>query len=174
MTVAAFGTATPPPAEDAGSGPGLAHTEQLLTEGGDARIALAPGQTANRYDCPPRPDAHLLAFGSSTASVISPAGFAAAGQLRHRLLRAGTPDVSGYARELQRIRGELIALCGLSGLAGLDVIFAASGTDLHLITSRLVAAPEYRRRSSSPCRRPTFRRLHRARQASGGGHPAGP
>jgi hypothetical protein len=142
MTVAAFGTATPPPTEDTGSGPGLAPTEQLLTEGGDARIALAPGQTANRYDCPPRPDAHLLAFGSSTASVISPAGFAAAGQLRRRLLRAGTPDVSDYARELQRIRGELIALCGLSGLAGLDVIFAASGTDLHLIASRLVAAPE--------------------------------
>lgn len=131
-----------PLADDVTKNLGLARTEQLLTEGGDARITLAPGQTANRYDCPPRPDAHLLAFGSSTASVISPAGFAAAERLRHRLLRAGTPDASDYARELQRIRGELIALCGLSGLAGLDVVFAASGTDLHLIASQLAAVPQ--------------------------------
>lgn len=144
MTVAAIGRATPPLADDATADLGLARTEQLLTEGGDARIALAPGQTANRYDCPPRPDAHLLAFGSSTASVISPTGFAAADGLRRRLWRTGTPDVADYARELQRIRGDLIALCGLSDLVGLDVIFAASGTDLHLIASQLAAAPETR------------------------------
>lgn len=144
MTVAAIGRATPPLAGDATADLGLARTEQLLTEGGDARIALAPGQTANRYDCPPQPDADLLAFGSSTASAISPTGFAAAERLRRRLLRAGTPSASDYARELQRIRGELISLCGLSGLAGLDVVLAASGTDLHLIASQLVAAPEAR------------------------------
>ena len=144
MTVAAIGRATPPLADDATADLGLARTEQLLTEGGDARIALAPGQMANRYDCTPQPDADLLAFGSSTASVISPTGFAAAERLRRRLLRAGTPSASDYARELQRIRGELISLCGLSGLAGLDVVLAASGTDLHLIASQLVAAPEAR------------------------------
>jgi len=142
MTVALTGTATLALADDASTDIGLARTEQLLTEGGDARITLAPGQTANRYDCPPRPDAQLLAFGSSTASVISPAGFAAAERLRHRLLRAGTPDASDYARELQRIRGELVSLCGLSGLAELDVVFAASGTDLHLIASQLAAVPQ--------------------------------
>ncbi len=139
MTVAAPGKATLP--DDAAPDLRLARTERLLTEGGDDRITLAPGATVNRYGCPPRPDAPLLAFGSSTASVVSTTGFAAADRLRRRLLRGGAPDASDYARELERIRSELIALCGLSGLAGLDVVFAASGTDLHLVSSQLAAAP---------------------------------
>jgi hypothetical protein len=138
MAIAAIGTASSM-REDAASAISLASTDRLLTEGGDTRIALATGQAGNCYGCPPHPDANLLAFGSSTASVISTAGFAAADRLRRRLLHANTTNASAYARELDRVRAELIALCGLSTLRGLDVVLAASGTDLHLVCSRLAA-----------------------------------
>lgn len=124
--------------------PSLPPTEQMLVEGGDARIALDPDYALNKYGCQPLPDPDLAAFGSSTASVISREGFAAADRLRHRLLlAAGTePHAVTYARELNHIRRELIQLCGVSDLPGLEVIFAASGTDLHLITAQLAGGDE--------------------------------
>ncbi|MDD2913789.1 MAG: hypothetical protein PHP70_00575 [Gallionella sp.] len=116
----------------------LPPTEQLLTSGGDARIALDPSSGLNKYGCPPLPDPELLSFGSSTASVISTAGFAAANQLREKLLRAiaTEPHATVYARETQRIRSELLRLCELSDLAGLEVVLATSGTDAHLIAAQ--------------------------------------
>ena len=117
----------------------LPSTAQLLVDGGDARITLDPDRAVNTYGCQPFPDPQLLAFGSSTASVISTAGFAAAEQLRRRLLRnAGSeaPTVT-YARELERVRRELLHLCGVSDLPGVELVFAASGTDLHLIAAQL-------------------------------------
>jgi len=39
---------------------------------------------------------------------------------------------------MSRIRRELIDLCGLNHFFGLDIIFAASGTDAHLIASQLI------------------------------------
>ncbi len=124
----------------------LASTERLLLEGGDARIALDTDRALNRYGCSPLPDPALAAFGSSTASSISPAGFAAANCLRQRLQQA-IPTQSGatvYAREAKRVRQELIALCGMTDLQGLDVVLAASGTDLHLISAQLAGASEAR------------------------------
>jgi hypothetical protein len=115
--------------------------EQLLVSGGDDRIAVAADTAANKYGCPPRPDPDLIAFGSSTASVISAPAFAATQALRVRLHQAAAfeaPAVT-YARELRHLRGELLALCGVDDLAGLEVVFAASGTDLHLIAGRLLA-----------------------------------
>lgn len=120
----------------------LPPTEQLLVDGGDARVAL-DRSGLNKYGCQPFPDPALAAFGSSTASVISDSGFAAADALRGRLVHAAgneRPHVT-YARELQRIRGELLHLCGLSAGPGVDVVFAASGTDLHLLAAQLAAAP---------------------------------
>lgn len=119
--------------------PGVSALEQLLVEGGDARIALDPHIGLNRYGCQATPDTGLMAFGSSTASVISPAGFAAAAHVRQRLLNAAgvEPPAVTYERELNRIRLALLRLCALADLPDLDVIFGASGTDLHAIASQL-------------------------------------
>lgn len=119
----------------------LPPARQLLTEGGDDRIQLDPLSAANKYGCREFPDPDLAAFGSSTASVISARGYAAADQLRHKLLRAVEyePHSVVYARELNRIRCEFTQLCGVSDLVGLEVLFAASGTDIHLLASQLNA-----------------------------------
>lgn len=118
--------------------------EQLLLEGGDARIALDPCSDLNKYACQPFPDPDLAAFGSSTASVISEAGFSAASHLRDRAALAvdNEPSEIVYARELDRIRQELTQLCGVSDLCGLNVIFASSGTDIHLIAAQLAGGTE--------------------------------
>ncbi len=120
--------------------PGLPPSEALLLEGGDTRIALSPGHGTNQYGCQPVPAPAQLAFGSATASVISGPAFAATERLRDRLADSEqtTPRPVTYARELNRIRRELIALCELSHHKGLALIFGASGTDLHLMTAQLV------------------------------------
>ena len=110
----------------------LPPTEQLLLCGGDARIAVEAG----------RPDPQLADFGSSTASVISATGFAAADRLRARIAEAGEPDALVYARELQRQRRQLQELCGIPDSAGIDMVFAASGTDLHLIAGQLAGGTQ--------------------------------
>ena len=128
----------PPPARRSQ----IAPTETLLTAGGDSRIALDASGTANRYGCGTVPDASVAAFGSSTASIISAGALAAAEQMRSRLAEAlgvVSPEWA-YARELERIRQELIDLCGLGDLHGVDVAIAASGTDLHLLATQLAAS----------------------------------
>ena len=115
-------------------------TRDLLIEGGDARLALDPITGRNRYGCPPAPDPQLADFGSSTASVISERGFDAAGHLRERLYREDPRGLGAgaYGEAMERLRRGLIGLCGLQDMAGLDVIFSPSGTDLHLILAELV------------------------------------
>lgn len=119
----------------------LSPTRQLLTEGGDERITLDPWGIANKYGCGPLPDIGLAAFGSATASTISEAGFAAADELRNRLLSAsqGEAQAEVYFREICRIRSELIDLCGLAEFSGLEVIFSPSGTELHMLAAKLLA-----------------------------------
>ena len=113
-------------------------TGQLLVEGGDARIALDPYSGTNRYGCTPFPDPGMAAFGSTTASVISGPAFHAADRLRDRLADApGSARAGLYVRELERMRLELAQL---SGAAGAEIIFAASGTDIHLIAACLARA----------------------------------
>ena len=114
---------------------GLLTTEQLLVSGGDARIAL-DAQGLNKYGCRPYPDAELLALGSSTASVISPAGFAAAEQLRERL-QSGHGNAACIG-EWARIRHELLASFELLN-AGVELVFATSGTDVHHLVARSCA-----------------------------------
>jgi len=114
----------------------LPSASQLLTSGGDSRIVCnADGQ--NKYGCLPSPEPDVFAYGSSTASTITPGAFTAVERLRLRLLRAMRADdaASVYARELTRVRTELGDLCELS--SPVDIIFAASGTDLHLIAAQL-------------------------------------
>jgi hypothetical protein len=125
----------------------LPGTEQLLTEGGDTRIALGAGQACNEYGCAPRPDPEIAAYGSSTASTISARGYAAADRLRTRLIAAADWEngATTYARELDRMRIDLADLCDIANVPGLEIVFAASGTDLHLLAAQLaggtVAAP---------------------------------
>jgi hypothetical protein len=49
------------------------------------------------------------------------------------------PRGAAYARELDRMRKELLSLCELDALPGIDIAFAASGTDLHLLVASLCA-----------------------------------
>lgn len=116
----------------------LPSTEQLLLAGGDARITVDPLSGLNKYGCGPLPDPQLLAFGSSTASIISTEGFNAADRLRQKLLTALDTDspAAVYALEMQRIRLEWLRLCGLSDITGLELIFSPSGTDIHSIASQ--------------------------------------
>jgi hypothetical protein len=118
-------------------------TEQLLTEGGDARITLNPATLLNKYGCHPYPNTSIAAFGSATATTISETSFIAANQLRNRLEKNVVRDDAAevYADEMNRIRQELNDLCGLRN-SGVDIVFAASGTDVHLIASQLAAKDE--------------------------------
>jgi hypothetical protein len=117
----------------------LPDTARLLVAGGDGRLALDPATGLNRYLCRSFPDPELLAFGSSTASVISEAGLAAADRLRERLSEALSrlPEDAAYAGEQARIRRELLALCGIPAGEDIEVLFAGSGTDLHRSAARM-------------------------------------
>ena len=113
----------------------LPSVEALLVSGGDERIVLDPASGLNQYGCPSHPDPDLLAFGSSTASVISKSSFAAVCALRERLqeaLKSESAEVV-YAREMARVRREL-----LSDVAdlGVSLLFASSGTDAHALAAR--------------------------------------
>ena len=121
-------------------------TERLLTDGGDARIVCGHNGR-NQYGCSSMPEPEVLAYGSSTASTISPIGFAAADAVRERLKTAALAEapVVTYERELERLRRELTTLCGLDEAANAEIIFGASGTDLHLFASQLMVDP------SAPC-----------------------
>lgn len=124
------------PESDASVGdPGA--TACLLTSGGDNRI-LVREDAANRYGCTPWPDPDLFGLGSATASTISEAGFAAADHVRRRALQGADTPADAYSREMDRVRAELLDLCRLSDVPGVDVVFGASGSDLHLYGTLLV------------------------------------
>jgi len=109
-------------------------TAHVLAQGGDTRIALN-AQGINAYGFGPRPDTGLLQFGSSTGSVISTAGFQAAVALYRRLYG---PQGS-YHEEVEAQRRELSQLSGVADLPGTELVFAASGTDIHLFAAHLAA-----------------------------------
>ncbi|AJG24512.1 hypothetical protein [Cupriavidus basilensis] len=119
----------------------LPSTADLLVSGGDHRIALDPATGRNKYGCQPLAATGLVPFGSSTSSGISPAAFAEVDALRNRLA-AALPHQSAaelYRRELDRLRGELLALCGIGDALGTGLVFSASGTDVHLLAARVAA-----------------------------------
>ncbi|MFZ6656908.1 hypothetical protein [Undibacterium sp. TJN19] len=118
--------------------------DQLLIDGGDGRIALhADG--LNKYGCAALPQgaqSALFAFGSATASCISAPAYAAAARTYPQLLLAHQQqtEYAVYAREIDGVRHELKQLCGLGQRNDIDIVFAASGTDLHLIAAQLYAS----------------------------------
>jgi len=118
----------------------LPATEALLVAGGDERIALDTLHQKNRYGCRASHTSDLVAFGSCTASGISASGYAAAERLRGHIARElhRASPVQVYRREMHRMRKALLDLCGLRDTAT-DLIFAASGTDIHLIAAQLAS-----------------------------------
>src|SRR5215472_5044619 len=129
------------PSRDLSGERALPATTELLTHGGDTRITLDPARGLNKYGCAPLPDPDLATFGSSTASTLSSTGYAAADRLRACLADAAgheSPALT-YSRELDRMRTELADLCGVADLPELEIVFAASGTDLHLLAAQLAA-----------------------------------
>ena len=126
----------PSPAADSAPFEALA----LLTSGGDHRIALDGITGVNRYGCGAQPDPGVCAFGSSTASTISAASFAAVERLAGRLSEQAALASQGevYRQELDRIRGKMTWLLGLQDIPGLKTILSPSGTDLHLLVREMV------------------------------------
>lgn len=124
----------------------LPSTTALLVQGGDHRIAIQPASQANKYGCQPFPAPDRIAFASSTASQISASAFDAAERLRARIGAAmeDKPAAEVYRDELQRLRGELLDVCGFAPATSPDIVFAASGTDAHLLASQLAAAQSRR------------------------------
>lgn len=116
-------------------------TEQLLISGGDARLELNKDTNLNKYGCTNMPDRSLISFSSSTGSTISERGFTAATALHQRLLQQDSifSESRLYQHELDRVRQEWNKLCEISPESNVSTIFAASGTDLHLLCSQLVA-----------------------------------
>lgn len=114
----------------------LPSTAQWLTEGGDERIVLDPMSGLNAYGCRPFPDPEILAYGSSTASIISMESYRHTDRLRMRLREAvgNASQAAVYSREIGRIRTELLQLCELPDTTG--IIFSPSGTDIHTIAAQ--------------------------------------
>ena len=120
--------------------PKLPSTIELLCLGGDDRISVSGVTEVNKYGCTPYPNCSLVSFSSSTASVISEVAFAAADELRESIVVAIEDElpVSVYRHELNRVKHELLNLCELNDMDNLEVVFGASGTDLHLIAAQLI------------------------------------
>ncbi len=109
----------------------LNETCLALTQDGDPRIEIDAPCLANSYGCTPFPDSGLLDFGSSTASVISPQGYAAAEGLLQQLLASGngTALPQDLLRETRRLRREILNLNALQAPEEPCLILTASGTD---------------------------------------------
>jgi hypothetical protein len=112
--------------------------DEYLVSGGDGRLALSDN-CENAYGCTPFPAPGLIDFASSTASSISPEGYARARAAREELLTASLSLGPDRACEdaVTAARIALLELLGLSG-TGAQVVFSASGTDAQLQTLFLV------------------------------------
>ena len=113
-------------------------TAELLVSGGDSRITPDPQTGRNKYGCSTLPDVELIALGSSTASIISERGLAAANLLRDHcatLIEHASPE-SVYAEQIQSLRVELLSLCGITNDDKVSTLLAASGTDIHLLLAQ--------------------------------------
>lgn len=100
---------------------------QWLVAGGDQRIVPDAVTQRNRYGCTVRPDADLIALGSSTASVISAGAWEEVNRPEYQ-----TSDEQGW----NDIRQQLRLLVGIG--EDVEVVFAASGTDAHYIVAQYV------------------------------------
>ncbi|WP_239805661.1 hypothetical protein [Croceicoccus hydrothermalis] len=95
----------------------------LMASGGDARIVLDPATGLNTYMSAPYPR-DCLAYASSTANDVSPAGFAHA-------LAALREDAGSYGARLDTLRARIRAAYGAA--PDHAIAFAPSGTDLEYV-----------------------------------------
>ena len=107
---------------------------RAMTQGGDARILLAPETGLNRYHSAPRPSG-ALAYASSTANDISPQAFARAEALLAEI--GPTPSAAVYSERLEALRGRIRAAYGVA--EDVAIVFAPSGTDLEYVALACVA-----------------------------------
>ncbi|MBM7047441.1 hypothetical protein [Rhizobium lusitanum] len=120
-----------------------------LISGGDERLDCDEATGLNMYGHGPSPRPRDLAFGSSTASTISAAAFAAVGAYYDDLLREMETGSATeiYEREIGQVRHDLLRLLGLNQSQDqprVDAILATSGTDIHLFASALLAREDDR------------------------------
>jgi hypothetical protein len=110
--------------------------DEFLISGGDGRLALSEGRE-NAYGCTPFPAAGLIDFASSTASSISPEGYARARVARQDLLTGSLQQGPDAACEtaMAAARASLLKLLQIKDA---QVVFSASGTDAQLQTLYLV------------------------------------
>ena len=99
----------------------------LLASGGDDRIWLDPVTRRNRYGAPGKPAPDELWFSSSTASPVSPRGWAAAGEALGQLVEGRSLTIGGWFDSLRR------RLLALYGAPGAEAVLAASGTEAELV-----------------------------------------
>ncbi|WP_407180189.1 hypothetical protein [Bradyrhizobium sp. STM 3562] len=107
--------------------------DDLLTSGGDPRLALDPVSRRNQYGCGAGPAPEIWNFASSTASPISERAYARAGGAREALMRSAIEIglEAAYDVRMEEIRARLKALLRLPARE-VDVVFAPSGTDAQL------------------------------------------
>jgi hypothetical protein len=116
----------------------LPDVASLLASGGDLRIVPDPATGLTMYGCSSTPDPQLVALGSSTASSISSRGLAAAEALRQRCIAQlqGKPQATVYAQQMALLRAELLELLGVLPAEEVNMVFAASGTDLYMLVTQ--------------------------------------
>ncbi len=104
----------------------------LLTQGGDERIAVDAATGVNRYGCRPFPDPQLVAFASSTASVISEPAWHNVRAEYARLQHCADARALADAQQAlhAQVRARLLRWLGVAPHAG-RLELAASGTDAH-------------------------------------------
>jgi hypothetical protein len=107
---------------------GEARLRLLIAGGGDDRIWLDPTTRRNRYGVPAAPAPEELWFSSSTASAVSPRGWAAAGEALKQLTASGGLPLATYFDSLRQ------RLLTLYGAPGAEAVLAASGTEAELVT----------------------------------------
>lgn len=103
---------------------------RLLSEGGDARIAIDPETGLNQYFSAPRPS-RVIAYASSTANDVSGPAFMHAGARLIEVAPDLTLTAAAYSVALERLRTRIRAAYLLG--SDTDVVFAASGTDLEYV-----------------------------------------
>ncbi len=108
--------------------------DEFLVSGGDGRLTLSDN-CQNAYGCTPFPALGLIDFASSTASSISPQGYARARAAREDLLTASLSLGPDQACE-DAVTAARLALLNCLDLkdSGAQVVFSASGTDAQLQT----------------------------------------
>jgi hypothetical protein len=110
------------------SAPADSPLEAALIAGGDARLALDPTTRMNAYGTQPWPRPHEISLSSSTASTISPRGYAAARTAFERLdsARERGRFAQVFADLADEVRGGIRRAFDLPDA---EVVLSPSGTD---------------------------------------------